>query len=325
MPNPMTLDLYLNERPPELKALIMSVSTACQTIAKAVNTSAIRGNLGALESENVQGEVQKKLDVIADEIMIDHLLEGGLVAALASEEMDTILVPKTKRGPYLVAFDPIDGSSNIDVNGIVGTIFSILPVPDEASAREIIEADFLQSGRHQLAAGYTTYGPQTMLILTFGVTVSGFTLESDTGEWILTHSDIVLPPKTQEFSINMSNARHWALPIKTYIDECMAGKEGPRGVNFNMRWMASMVGDVHRILLRGGIFLYPTDKRQGMGSGKLRILYEANPMSMIIKAAGGLAIHEGGEILDIVPTALHQRTGVILGSRDEVDRLSQSL
>ncbi len=305
--------------PQRLQALVLDVAGACDAIARTVNAAAIAGTMGSLDQENIQGEVQKKLDVIANDIMMDHTLDRGHVGALASEEMDTIVTPATQVSDgYLLVFDPIDGSSNIDVNGIVGTIFSVLPGPAGAAT----EADFLQCGRNQVCAGYAIYGPQTLLILTFGDGVFQFALDAVSRDWILTQERISLPAQTRAFAINMSYSRYWQAPVQRYIAECVAGKDGARGHDFNMRWMASMVGDVHRILLQGGIFLYPRDSRPGSSSGKLRLLYEANPMAMLIEAAGGAAISETAAILDLVPTGLHQRTGVILGSADEVQRVA---
>lgn len=305
--------------PEKLKALVLDIAGACDAIARTVNAAAIAGTMGSLDSENVQGEVQKKLDVISNDIMIEHTLDRGRVSALASEEMDTIVTPAAGvTDGYLLVFDPIDGSSNIDVNGIVGTIFSILPGP----AGVVTEADFLQCGRNQVCAGYAIYGPQTLLILTFGDGVFQFALDAASRDWILTQERISLPAQTRAFAINMSYSRYWDAPIQRYIGECIAGKDGARGFDFNMRWMASMVGDVHRILLQGGIFLYPRDARPGTNSGKLRLLYEANPMAMLIEVAGGAAISETAAILDLMPTGLHQRTGVVLGSVDEVRRVA---
>jgi len=320
---PTTLVQFLDSRPQplpaKLKGLVLDVSGACVVIARTVNAAAIAGTMGSLDSENVQGEVQKKLDVIANDVVIEHTLDRGNAAGLASEEMDTILPPaKPVADGYLLVFDPIDGSSNIDVNGIVGTIFSILPGP----AREVTEGDFLQGGRSQVCAGYAIYGPQTLLLLTFGDGVFQFALDAQSRNWLLTQEAIELPKQTKSFSINMSYSRYWEAPVQRYISECVAGKSGPRGFDFNMRWMASMVGDVHRILLQGGIFMYPRDTRPGLEFGKLRLLYEANPMAMLIEAAGGAAICEDSAILDIPATALHQRTGVILGSADEVQRVA---
>ncbi|NLC35386.1 MAG: class 1 fructose-bisphosphatase [Alcaligenaceae bacterium] len=309
----------------ELRLLIETVARACKAIGHAVGKGALGGVLGSLESENVQGEVQKKLDVLSNEILLDANEWGGHLAAMASEEMETIhrIPNRYPKGEYLLLFDPLDGSSNIDVNVSIGTIFSVLQAPAGASGRDIEESDFLQAGSRQVAAGYTVYGPQTMLVLTLGNGVVGFTLDRETGAWCLTHENIQIPEQTKEFAINMSNMRHWEMPVRRYVHECLAGKEGPLEKDYNMRWIASMVADVHRILSRGGIFMYPRDARPSGKAGKLRLMYEANPMGMIVEQAGGLAIDGEQRILDIQPTALHQRVGVILGSREEVERLQR--
>ena len=310
--------------PADVRLLIEVVARACKTIGHHVSKGALGGVLGALESSNVQGEVQKKLDVLSNEILLEANEWGGNLAAMASEEMDTVYpIPNAyPRGGYLLLFDPLDGSSNIDVNVSIGTIFSVLRAPEGSAGRDITEADFLQPGTQQVAAGYAVYGPQTVLVLTVGTGTFGFTLDRETGSWMLTHENIQIPAATSEFAINASNMRHWAPPVKRYIDECLAGKEGPRGRNFNMRWIASMVADVHRILCRGGIFLYPWDAREPDRAGKLRLMYEANPMAFIVEQAGGAASNGVGRILEIQPTKLHERVSVILGSRDEVERVA---
>ena len=307
--------------PSEVRLLIEIVARACKAIGHAVGKGALGGVLGSLESENVQGEVQKKLDVLSNEILLEANEWGGHLAAMASEEMETIhLIPnRYPKGEYLLLFDPLDGSSNIDVNVSIGTIFSVLRAPASASGREVTEEDFLQEGTKQVAAGYAVYGPQTMLVLTVGTGVYSFTLDRELGSWVLTQSNIQIPADTKEFAINMSNMRHWAPPVKRYVDECLAGTTGPRGKDFNMRWVASMVADVHRILSRGGVFLYPWDSREPNKPGKLRLMYEANPMSMIVEQAGGAATNGSQRILDIKPGALHERVSVILGSKNEVE------
>jgi fructose-1,6-bisphosphatase I len=265
--------------------------------------------------------VQKKLDVISNEVLIEANEWGGHLAAMASEEMDSIHVVPNRypQGEYLLLFDPLDGSSNIDVNVSIGTIFSVLR--KVGHARGVSEDDFLQPGKHQAAAGYCVYGPQTTLVLTVGDGVAMFTLDREQGSFVLTQEGLQIPSDTKEFAINMSNRRHWAPPVTRYIDECLAGKEGPRGKDFNMRWVGSMVADVHRILSRGGVFLYPWDKREPDKPGKLRLMYEANPMAFLIEQAGGLAISGTQRTMDIQPTRLHQRVSVMLGSRHEVQRL----
>ena len=329
MSHNISLTRYLVERqredgliPGNLRLLLEVVARACKSISHAVNKGALGGVLGTADTENVQGEVQKKLDIIANEVLIEANEWGGHLAGMASEEMDTILsVPnRYPAGEYLLLFDPLDGSSNIDVNVSIGTIFSVLKKPEGGA--EVGEQDFLQPGRQQVAAGYCIYGPQTTLVLTVGKGVAMFTLDREQGSFVLVQEHVQIPPDTQEFAINMSNMRHWDAPVKRYIDECLAGKEGPRGKNFNMRWIASMVADVHRILTRGGVFMYPWDKREPHKPGKLRLMYEANPMGWLVEQAGGAATNGRERILDIAPTELHQRVSVILGSKNEVERVT---
>jgi len=308
--------------PPELRLLLEVVARACKSISHAVNKGALGGVLGSAHSENVQGEVQKKLDIIANEVLIEANEWGGHLAAMASEEMDSIYVVPNRypQGEYLLLFDPLDGSSNIDVNVSIGTIFSVLKKPEGNSA--VCEADFLQKGHAQVAAGYCVYGPQTTLVMTVGDGVAMFTLDREQGSFVLTQEHVQIPVDTKEFAINMSNMRHWDEPVKRYIDECLSGQTGPRGKDFNMRWVASMVADVHRILTRGGVFMYPWDQREPDKPGKLRLLYEANPMSWLVEQAGGPATNGQQRILDIQPQQLHQRVSVFLGSKNEVDRVS---
>jgi fructose-1,6-bisphosphatase I len=308
--------------PGQLRLLIEVVARACKRIAIAVNKGALGDVLGSADSQNVQGEVQKKLDIISNEVLIEANEWGGHLAAMASEEMDSIHVVPNRypQGEYMLLYDPLDGSSNIDVNVSIGTIFSVLR--KVGHGRGVSEEDFLQPGKHQAAAGYCVYGPQTTLVLTVGNGVAMFTLDRETGSWVLTQQDLHIPDDTKEFAINMSNLRHWAPPVKRYIDECLAGKTGPRGKDFNMRWVASMVADVHRILTRGGIFLYPWDAREPDKPGKLRLMYEANPMAFLIEQAGGMATNGRERILDIVPGKLHERVSVMLGSKNEVERVS---
>jgi len=311
--------------PAELRLLIEIVSRACKSISHAVSKGALGGVLGSLDSENVQGEVQKKLDVLSNGVLLEANEWGGHLAAMASEEMETIhLIPnRYPKGEYLLLFDPLDGSSNIDVNVSIGTIFSVLKAPADTSGREITEDDFLQPGSSQVAAGYALYGPQTMLVLTVGEGVVGFTLDREMGSWVLTHENMSVPEDTQEFAINTSNVRHWAPPVKRYIDECLAGKTGPRQKDFNMRWVASMVTDIHRLMIRGGVFMYPWDSREPGKPGKLRLMYEANPMSMLVEQAGGMATNGHQRILEVQPRSLHERVSVILGSKNEVARVTQ--
>ncbi len=307
----------------DFTSLLNDIVTACKVISNMVNQGALVGVLGSAESENIQGETQKKLDILTNEVFIKSNEWAGHLAAMASEEMDTIYdIPvRYPRGKYLLTFDPLDGSSNIDVNVSVGTIFSILRCA--GGCDNPTERDFLQAGTQQVAAGYALYGPSTMMVLTTGKGVNGFTLDQNIGEFILTHPDMTIPADTREFAINASNMRFWEPPVKRYVQECLDGKEGPRGDDFNMRWIASMVAEVHRILTRGGVFLYPMDskmKSKGLG-GKLRLLYEANPMSFIVEQAGGGSITGTGRIMDLQPESLHQRVPVILGSKNEVERI----
>ena len=309
--------------PPELRLLIEVVARACKRIAISINKGALGEVMGSADSENVQGEVQKKLDIIANEVLIDANEWGGHLAAMASEEMEGIYVVPNRypQGEYLLMFDPLDGSSNIDVNVSIGTIFSVLRRHNEDPTQvdPVCESDFLQPGNQQVAAGYCIYGPQTVLVLTVGNGVAMFTLDREQGSWVLTQENVQIPEDTKEFAINMSNMRHWAPPVKRYIDECLQGKEGPRGKDFNMRWIASMVADVHRILSRGGVFMYPWDQREPHKPGKLRLMYEANPMGWLVEQAGGAATNGKQRILDIQPTQLHERVSVILGSKNEVE------
>ncbi len=304
--------------------LLNDIAVACKKIADLVNKGDLVNVLGSVDATNVQGEQQKKLDVISNQLMIEALEGNGHIAALASEEMEDLHhVPDgARRGRYLLLCDPLDGSSNVDVNVSVGTIFSILRAPEGVEAPQI--ADFLKPGVEQIAAGYCLYGPSTMLVLTTGDGVSAFTLDRDFGEFLLTKENITIPADTAEFAINASNQRFWEPPVARYIEECLQGADGPRGKNFNMRWVASMVAEVHRILTRGGIFMYPGDKRlKAVGkAGKLRLMYEANPMAFIVEQAGGTAVCDGQRIMEIQPDELHQRIPVMLGSRNEVERLA---
>ena len=325
----ISLTRYLVEKqridghiPSQLRLLLEVVARACKQISHSVNKGALGGVLGSAGSENVQGEVQKKLGIIANEVLIEANEWGGHLAGMASEEMDAIYVVPNRypRGEYLLLFDPLDGSSNIDVNVSVGTIFSVLRMPEDD--RGVDEGDFLQPGNRQVAAGYCIFGPQTTLVLTVGDGVAMFTLDREQGSFMLIQDDVRIPADTQEFAINMSNMRHWDAPVKRYIDECLQGKDGPRGKDFNMRWIASMVADVHRIMTRGGIFMYPWDKREPNKPGKLRLMYEANPMGWLIEQAGGAATNGRERILDVQPTQLHERVSVILGSKNEVERVT---
>ncbi|MDR3067727.1 MULTISPECIES: class 1 fructose-bisphosphatase [Comamonas] len=309
--------------PGQLRLLLEVVARACKRISFAVNKGELGDVMGTAGSENVQGEVQKKLDIIANETLIEANEWGGHLAAMASEEMEGIYVVPNRypQGEYLLMFDPLDGSSNIDINMSIGTIFSVLKKPEGHPG--VHDSDFMQPGTQQVAAGYCIYGPQTTLVLTVGDGVSMFTLDREQGSFVLIEENVKIPEDTKEFAINMSNMRHWDAPVKRYVDECLAGADGPRGKNFNMRWVAAMVADVHRILCRGGIFMYPWDKREPQKAGKLRLMYEANPMSWLVEQAGGMATNGRQRILDIQPTQLHERVSVVLGSKNEVERVTR--
>ena len=318
----ITLNQYLVQAkvPAQLQQLLTQMSVACKAISVAIGKGALAGVLGQAGSDNIQGEEQKKLDVISNDIVLDAALNSGSIAGLASEEMDDIfpLPDGTPLGDYLMLFDPLDGSSNIDVNVSVGTIFSIIKKPLEATSVVVTE-DFLQAGNQQVCAGYAVYGPSTLLVLTLGNGVDCFTLDRELGEFILTQTGMAIPADTKEFAINMSNMRFWEQPVRRYVEEMMAGKTSIRGKDFNMRWVASMVADVHRILTRGGVFMYPFDLKDPSKAGKLRLMYEANPMSFIVEQAGGASTTGRERILDVKPTGLHQRVPVILGSKNEVE------
>ena len=314
----------------ELNGLLLDVAVACKAIARIV-AFGVLGEAGdgmpTPAGINVQGEVQKPLDVIGNELFVRMNEWNGHLAGMASEEMEVPqqIPPAYPRGKYLLLFDPLDGSSNIDVDLTVGSIFSVLRAPQSVidSGRDVVEADFLQPGAAQVAAGYALYGPATMLVLTVGNGVVGFTLNPNLGEFVLTHRDIRVPRDTQEFAINSSNSRFWEPPVKRYVDECLAGRGGPRGKDFNMRWIASMVADAHRILMRGGVFLYPRDTRDPAKPGRLRLLYEANPIAFLMEQAGARASTGRQSLLGVVPTGLHQRIGVVFGSCSEVDRIER--
>lgn len=306
--------------PSGLQELLLAVVHTCSTLSHEVAQGALIGLLGSAGSGNVQGEVQQKLDVIANDQLIEGVQYCKSLAGLASEEME-LPVPVQGTGDYLLLFDPLDGSSNIDVNVSIGTIFSILKKQDPNTPLQT--SDFLLSGRHQVAAGYVVYGPQTTMALTLGDGVAMFTLNKETGEFLFIKDAVTIAPATKEFAINMSNMRHWADPVRRYVEECLAGSTGPRNKDFNMRWIASMVADVHRVLSRGGVFMYPWDKREPNKAGKLRLMYEANPMSFLVEQAGGASINGTQVIMDLQPTGLHERVSVMLGSKEEIERLQQ--
>jgi len=305
--------------PSDLRLLVEVVARAIKAISINVGKGALAGVLGEAGTGNVQGEAQKKLDVIANEILLEANEWGGHLAAMASEEMEGphAIPHRFPKGEYLLLFDPLDGSSNIDVNVSVGTIFSVLRCPEGVDPTT--EQAFLQPGTQQVCAGFAVFGPSTVLVLTMGHGVHSFTLDRELGSFILTREDIRIPEDTKEFAVNMSNQRFWEPPVQRYVGELLAGKEGPRGKDFNMRWVASMVADVYRILARGGIFMYPRDGRDPGKAGRLRLMYEANPMALIVEQAGGAATTGRERLLDITPTALHQRVAVYLGSRNEVE------
>jgi fructose-1,6-bisphosphatase I / sedoheptulose-1,7-bisphosphatase len=306
----------------DLGALLVDVAASVKAISAMTAKGALGGYLGELDARNVQGETQKKLDVLANEAVIRSCEWGGLVAGMASEELDEPhpVPPEFERGPYLLIFDPLDGSSNTDVNVSVGTIFSVLR---HAKPEAPVTADYLQLGLQQVAAGYAIYGPATMLVLTVGKGTHGFTLDREIGNFILTHPNLAIPADTSEFAINTSNARFWEAPVHRYVTECQAGRNGDRGRDFNMRWIASMVAEVHRILMRGGVFMYPKDTKDPAKPGRLRLMYEANPISFLIEQAGGRSTTGRQRLLEVVPEGLHQRVPVILGSANEVERIER--
>ena len=303
----------------DLRLLIEVVARACKTISVAVGKGALGGVLGDAGTGNIQGEAQKKLDVIANDVLLEANAWGGHLAGLASEEMEhSEPIPDMyPRGNYLLLFDPLDGSSNIDVNVSVGTIFSVLRCPDGVTTAQ--DQHYLQAGTEQVAAGYCIYGPSTMMVLTVGNGTHAFTLDREQGSFVMTQRGMTVPEETKEFAINMSNQRHWDAPMQRYVEDLLAGKEGTRGKDFNMRWIASMVADVHRILTRGGIFIYPWDRKDPSKAGKLRLMYEANPMSFLVEQAGGAATNGRARIMEIAPDGLHQRVPVFLGSKKEVE------
>lgn len=302
----------------ELAALLVDVAAVVKAISAAVGKGPLVGLASLAGSENAQGESQKKLDLLADELFARGVEWSGLVGAIASEERDDVHFVEGN-GRLALVFDPLDGSANLDINLPVGSIFSVLALPE--GTRD--PAAVLQRGAQQLAAGYAIYGPSTQVVLTVGRGTHGFTLDREIGNFVLTHPDIRIPEEGSDYLINASNRRFWEPPVARYVDECKAGREGPRGRDFNTRWVASMVADVHRVLLRGGIYLYPRDQKEANREGRLRLLYEANPMAMIVEQAGGMASTGRGRILETVPQRIHQRVPVILGSRAEVTRVER--
>ena len=321
MLNPTMLDTFLEKETQGLPNasglthLLLEIASCSQNIASIIARGALGEASAKLASINVQGETQMALDVLCNDLFVASLRKSGVVAAFVSEEMDEPVSINTQNGQFIVNFDPLDGSSNVAVNVSVGTIFSILPASNPL--------DYLQSGTAQIAAGYVLYGPATKIVLTLGAGTHGFTLDSDTQQYVLTHPQIQIPELTNEYAINASNARFWQAPVQRYIAECNAGKEGVRGQDFNMRWVASMVADVHRILMRGGVYLYPQDNKLPLKAGRLRLLYEASPMSFIVEQAGGLSTTGRARIMQITPENVHQRVPVIMGSRAELSRIEQ--
>ena len=302
--------------PLDLISLIKTILAATKEISFRVSQAHLGGLLGSTLDENIQGEVQKKLDVVANELIKDILLESGFVKAISSEEEDHS-VAGDDNGKFLVSFDPLDGSSNIDINSLIGTIFSIheaIPGMDAGDADQ-----FKQAGHKQVCAGYVLYGPSTMLVMTTGKGTHFYVLDRTHGGFLLVERNVQVPQDTQEFAVNMSNQRFWQAPMQNYVNDLLAGDSGPRGKNFNMRWIAAMVGDIHRVLQRGGIFTYPADNKNAEKPYKLRLMYEANPMSYLIEQAGGLAMTSKERIMDIEPTDIHQRVEVIMGSKNEVE------
>ena len=321
-----SLSDYLNGVPDldlGLACVVSAMASACADISELVAQGSLRGVLDSVETSNVQGETQKALDVIANDIIKDSARTSRCVRGVASEEDDDVTAMSVDSGKlsYLLLFDPLDGSSNIDVNISIGTIFSVLPAPP--SGQPLSAQEFCQNGHAQVAAGYAVYGPQTSLVLTLSEDVVQFTFDPETRDWLLTRDKMKIPEETQEFAINMSNMRHWDHSIRTYIDYCLAGHAGPRGKDYNMRWAGSMVADVNRILCRGGIFLYPWDARRPDLPGKLRLQYEANPLSLIVERAGGASWNGSTSILDVEPESIHQRISVVIGSRDEVQSVCE--
>jgi fructose-1,6-bisphosphatase I / sedoheptulose-1,7-bisphosphatase len=322
------LDTFLNEMLSQSEAdqrlltVIKAIAHSVKQIAAMVEGAPLAGQLGKLANENVQGEQQARLDLLTNDCFVANLQACEAIAGMVSEELEeAILLSKDASKPnYLVVFDPLDGSSNIEVNVAVGSIFSILKAP---VGRATQATDFLQKGTEQALAGYAVYGPSTILVLTFGQGVHCFTLNRATGEFVLTQANMHVPEDTQEFAINASNARFWEPPIQQYVSECQAGATGVRGKDFNMRWIASMVADMHRILMRGGVYLYPKDNKTPLKAGRLRLLYELNPMSWLIEQAGGKSSTGRERVLELVPTDIHQRAPIIIGSKNEVERIEQ--
>lgn len=302
----------------DFDSLVTDVGLACKAIALQVRRGAMASASPGSATVNVQGEVQQPLDVLANDIFLRTCEWGGHVAGMVSEELDEpyVVPDRFPRGRYLLCFDPLDGSSNIDVNMSVGSIFSVRRAPRGHDVPGT--DDFLQPGTEQVCAGYAVYGPSAMLVLTLGRGTHAFTLDPELGEWVLTHPQLTIAPDTREFAINASNARHWEPPVRQYVDECLAGRHGVRGVDFNMRWIASLVAEAHRILMRGGVFLYPSDARAGYERGRLRVLYEIHPIAMLIEQAGGWASDGRSRVMSHAPLSLHERAPFVFGAANEV-------
>jgi fructose-1,6-bisphosphatase I len=301
----------------DLIMLIRTILAASKEIAFRVSQGALAGVLGSTLDENIQGEVQKKLDVLSNQLLKDMLLDDDSVRAIASEEEDHV-VGAHQDGKFIVAFDPLDGSSNIDINGQIGTIFTIYnarnDVPFDSSEQ------FAQKGSEQVCAGYVLYGASTLLVMTTGGPTRCYTLDLTHGGYLLTEDEMSVPKDSVEFAVNMANYRFWDNTIQKYFDDVLYASEDYNKAS--MRWNAAMVGDVHRVISRGGAFIYPGDNRAGIENGKIRLLYEANPLAMLMENAGGKAVtNQGKRILDIKPESLHQRVPVFMGSKQSILRL----
>lgn len=305
---------------PALAAVVRGLAQQCADLSGHVSRASALGLSGDAGSANVQGESQKKLDVLANELLLAFAAQCPHIAGVVSEELDNVSsFERAQRARYLLVVDPLDGSSNVDANISVGTIFSVLRF-NGTSARASVE-DFLQPGTQQLCAGYAIYGPSTLLSLTLGRGTHTFTFDWATSQFVHTAVALRVPEATREFAINMSNRRFWEVPVQRYVEECLAGVNGPLGVDFNMRWIASLVAEAQRILSRGGIFMYPRDNKEPRKPGRLRLLYEANPIALLMEQAGAAASTGSQRILEIVPEALHQRVPLMFGSREEVERV----
>ncbi|WP_020178627.1 class 1 fructose-bisphosphatase [Methylopila sp. M107] len=316
MAEPLTLEAYLDQWAAgdaargDVGKTVLAMCVAAREIAAIVGRGALEGDMAAAIGGNAGGDTQKALDLRTHDITIEAL-KAAPVARVGSEEADDVAV-LDEAAPLAVAMDPLDGSSNIETNVSIGTLFGVLP--------HVGEDTFLQPGSKQLAAGFVVYGPATALVLTVGAGTQIFMLERGSDRFLRTHADVRIAETTKEYAINQSNVRHWDAATKGYIDDCLAGETGPRSKNFNMRWVGSLVADVFRILIRGGVYLYPGDRREGYGSGRLRLVYECNPIAMVAEQAGGKATDGKTRILDLTPQKLHARCALVVGSAEEVDR-----